>query len=866
MMKRHAVYVFTAVLGLQPLAEAQVRPVYDSGAGALARQLERLQTTASVLHTGAHPDDEDSALIAWHARGENARTAYLSLTRGAGGQNLIGPEQSALLGVIRTEELLQARRLDGARQLFTRAVDYGFSKHRVEAARVWDEDVVLGDMVRALRLFRPDVVVSRWAGTAADGHGHHQFSGYLTPLAVAAAADVTRYPEQVAEGLRPWRVKKTYVAARSLFDGGTVLEIDTGQYDPVAGRSYFEIGMHGRSQQKTQSMGQIEFRGRQISRLRRLDGADTRESSVFDGLDTTIAGIAQHESVERRALRRLLRKLQSSLRQALDDYNALAPHELVPRLADSLGVAREARAVAEDADTQRLLDEKVEELQVAIALAAGVVVDALAGAETVVPGGDLQLAVRVYKPAHVDLEVTEASLVMPPEWRAAAGDGLDNEVAYRRRDAAAYERFFAARAPDDAPPTAPYWLAAPALGAHYDWSGAGTARTLPFEEALLSAVVALEVSGQPVTLKRPFEHRYLDRVRGELRRRVDVVPAATVAPAADLLVVSAAAENRRQSVPLTVSNQTAERLSGTLRVEAPAGWTITLATDQVDIPPHPASVTVPAEIEIPEDAVAGRYTVSPVVNVGGTLYRNAMHVVGYPHVHTHRVYEPGEIAIELVDVRVAPVQVGYVMGSGDLVPAALRNLGVDVAVLDDAYLQSGDLERFDTILVGIRASQARPAFVANNQRLLDFARRGGTLIVQYQQPDYIEKGLAPFEARMERSVRVVDETAAVEVLEPAHPVFTFPNEIVDADFDGWVQERNNYNFTSYDTSNYLPLTESHDPGEAPSTGAMLYAKLGDGQFVYTSYSWFRQLPNGVPGAYRLFANLVSLPMAPVNQQ
>ena len=861
-MNRSALYVLFAVLGVQPLAEAQVRSAYDSGAGALSRQLERLQTTASVLHTGAHPDDEDSALVAWHARGENARTAYLSLTRGAGGQNLIGPEQSALLGVIRTEELLQARRLDGAKQLFTRAVDYGFSKHREEAARVWDENVLLGDMVRALRRFRPDVVVSRFTGTPADGHGHHQFAGYLTPLAVAAAADSTRYPEQLAEGLRPWQVKKVYVAARSALDGGPVLEVDTGQYDPVAGRSYFEIGMHGRSQQKTQSMGQIEFRGRQVSRLRRLDRAPTREVSVFDGLDTSLIGIAEYETAERRGLRRLLRKLQSLLARTLDEYNALAPQALVPLLAEGLSLAREARAVVQDRDAARLLDEKIDELQIAIMLAAGVVVDALAGAETVVPGGDLELAVRVYYPDSAGVKVTAANVDMPAGWRAAAGDGLDNEATYRRRDAAAYERFFRASVPENAEPTAPYWLAAPALGAHYDWSGAGNARNLPFAEPLISAVVTLEVDGQPVTIERPFENRFLDRVRGELRRRIDVVPAAAVAPAADLLVVSTSAADRRQVVPLTVSNQTAERLRGRLRVEAPADWEIALPTDLVDIPPNPASVTVPVEIEIPEDASAGRYTIAPVVSVGDRRYRNAMHAVSYEHIHTHRVYKPGEIAVELVDVRAAPVRVGYVMGSGDLVPAALRKLGVDLSVLDDEYLQSGDLDRFETIVVGIRASQARPAFVANNQRLLDFARRGGALIVQYQQPDYIEKNLAPFAARMEGRVRVVDETAAVEILEPAHPVFTFPNEIVAEDFDGWVQERNNHNFTSYDTSHYVPLTESHDPGEAPSTGAMLYAQLGEGHFVYTSYSWFRQLPNGVPGAYRMFANLISLPKAP----
>ena len=273
---------------------AQVSAIYDQGNNALIRQLERLQTTASVLHTGAHPDDEDSALVAYHARGLNARTAYLSLTRGSGGQNIIGAELSDALGVIRTEELLQARRLDGAQQFFTRANDFGFSKYRTEASRIWPENEILDDMVRTIRMFRPDVVVSRWDGSPSDGHGHHQFAGYLTPLAVEAAADASQFPEQLAQGLQTWEVQKLYVSSRSIPDSSETptLRINTGEYDPIAGKSFFEIGMQGRSQQKTQQMGSLQLLGNQQSLLR-LSGSAfdvlEPEQSVFDGIDTSIS-------------------------------------------------------------------------------------------------------------------------------------------------------------------------------------------------------------------------------------------------------------------------------------------------------------------------------------------------------------------------------------------------------------------------------------------------------------------------------------------------------------------------------------------------------------------------------------------------
>ena len=481
MTSRKSLYV--AAFFLQPmLATAQVPAVYDHGANALSRQLDRLQTTASVMHTGAHPDDEDSPLVAWHARGVNARTAYFSLTRGAGGQNLIGPEQAALLGVIRTEELLQARRLDGAEQFFSRAVDYGFSKHREEAARIWDEDVLLGDMVRAIRRFRPDVIVSRFSGTPADGHGHHQFAGYLTPLAIAAAADSERFVEQFEEGLSPWRTKKLYT--RAGLDADDVVSIDTGVFDPMTGHSYFEIGMQGRSQQKTQSMGQIEFKGAQVYRLQRVNGTGAQETGVFDGLETAITGIAEYEESADRALVRALAELQGTLQRARAAYDPRRPQELIPLLMRARELLESAVSAASSQDALRLLNEKREELEVALMLAAGLRIDVLADAETVEPGGTLRVAVRVYDPAFSEVDVQRASLAAPPGWRidAVSAEKLDNE-SQRRADAPTVEHYFDVTVPHDALHTSPYWLTRSASGFLYDWGDAGDARNLPFAEA-----------------------------------------------------------------------------------------------------------------------------------------------------------------------------------------------------------------------------------------------------------------------------------------------------------------------------------------------------------------------------------------------
>ncbi len=855
--------------GLWLPAAAQVSAIYDQGNNALIRQLERLQTTASVLHTGAHPDDEDSALVAYHARGLNARTAYLSLTRGSGGQNIIGAEQSDALGIVRTEELLQARRLDGALQFFTRANDFGFSKYRTEASRVWPESELLGDMVRSIRMFRPDVVVSRWNGSASDGHGHHQFAGYLTPLAIDAAADASRFPSQIAEGLQSWQVRRLFVSVRSTpnVTDGSILSINTGEYDPVVGKSYFEIGMQGRSQQKTQQMGALELRGAQPSLLQLSSTSfdDSRvEQSVFEGIDTTISGLVRFESSPSPEFTELVLELESVNRALLADFDAFDPGSLISDLVRGLELADMASGAAESPEARRLLDEKVTEFESAIVLAAGVRVDALLETETLVPGSTAAAVIRAFMAVGSPASLLSARINAQENWTVSAvqGQRLANEAGMRRRDSPDAETYFLIQVPAESRPTQPYWLELPRESAAYDWSRAGDSRNMAFAEPILTATAVLQIAGREITVTREVQYRELDRIRGEVRRRIDVVPKVSVESATELVVISTSAEPESVELLLTVRNNSTESIRGTAQFSLPPGWTLEPSFTEFSLEPSPAISTLSFQVTMPDSLKSGDYQLDASAVVDGTVYKQSMQEIAYPHIRTHRTYTQAATEIEVVDVNVADVNVGYLMGSGDLVPQSLRRLGVNVSLLSDSDLSTGDLSKFDVIVVGIRASQTRPAYVANNQRLLDYAEQGGTLVVQYQQPDFVNKNLAPFSVRMDNSVRVVDETAPITMLEPDHPIFSFPNRITAADFEGWVQERNNYNFTSFDREHYVPLTEAHDEGESPSEGAMLYARIGSGHYVYTAYSWFRQLPNGVPGAYRIFANLLSLPKAP----
>jgi LmbE family N-acetylglucosaminyl deacetylase len=555
---------------------AQVRPVYDLGANGLAQMLKRLQTTASAMHTGAHPDDEDSGLLAYLARREMARTSYLSLTRGDGGQNVIGAELFENLGIIRTEELLQARRLDGGQQFFSRAMDFGFSKTRAEAARLWDEKEILGDMVRAIRLFRPLVIISRFAGTHADGHGQHQFAGYLTPLAFKAAADPNQFPEQIKEGLQAWQVKKLYVSQSFSPNNqnAPTLVLNTGEYDTLLGRSYYEIAAEGRSQHKTQEMGVLELRGKHTSGVRLVDTIVSkveRETSVFDGIDTSINGITKLTGETNDAPKNKLDELQKTAKEALEKYEPFAPQKLITVLSKGMRLARETKSLMRNSDAKRLLEQKENEFAQALQMAAGVVVDALSDSEKIVAGDAVKIAVRVFAPENAAVTIKNVSLNVPEGWttKNSLEPSQPENTGFRsRRENALHASFFTVAAHANTRPTQPYWLENPRRNFTFDWKDTD-AENLPFQTPLITAEIKLGIAGEEFIIEKLVQYRFADAVRGEIRRDVNIVPPVSIELESNLVIAPVSDKAKTQKLVVSVTNNAPRETKGTLKFDSP---------------------------------------------------------------------------------------------------------------------------------------------------------------------------------------------------------------------------------------------------------------------------------------------------------
>jgi LmbE family N-acetylglucosaminyl deacetylase len=852
-------WTFALLCALAPWRETsgQVRPVYDYGATGLAQLLKKLNTTKSVMMIGAHPDDEDSGLLAYLARGENARTAYLSLTRGDGGQNIIGSELFESLGVIRTEELLQARRLDGAEQYFTRAFDYGFSKTLAEAKEKWDEKIVLCDAVRAIREFRPLVVVSRFTGTPADGHGQHQFSGYISPLAVKAAAD----SNQCADAGQAWQVKKLYVSQgfRAAQEPG--LKINTGQYDYLLGRSYFEIAMEGRSQHKTQEQGVLELKGEKISGLNLLESVGQKtekETGIFDGIDVSIRGIAQNTGNTQELVGERLAQLQNITEQMTKP--GLEKEKLLPLLAQGWKAASDAEWSTRYPQTKFFLQKKQDEFAEAVKLAAGVQIDALSDQETVVAGENFLATVKVFFPAAENIKVKEITLKNPLGWQSARTEAPNeaNQNAFRRETGNA-NAYFKVTVPSGARLTQPYWLESERNGYLYNWNNREN-QTLPFQPPVVSADVKIEVGGVDITFNQPVQYRFADDIRGEVRRDLNIVPTLSVSLDQKLLIIPQSDRAVTRRVVMLITNNSTRPVSGNVSLNIVGlekiDWQYSVDTRAFNLKTKGEKTAITFDVTIPPKTKAGNYQIYAQAMVGEGLATQEMNTLAYPHIQTHRFYTRAETRAGVLDLKTVPVKIGYIAGSGDRVAELIRQMNLDVQMLGENDLTSGDLSRFDVIVVGIRASQVRPDFVANHQRLLDYVRGGGTLIVQYQLPVY--QSLLPFPAQI--GARVAEENAKVTILDPANPIFNYPNKITDEDFKDWVQERNLNSFSTFD-ANYKPLLEAHDTNEPENKGGLVVAEIGQGKYIYCSYAFFRQLPAGVPGAYRLLANLLSQPKA-----
>ncbi|HSA94100.1 MAG TPA: PIG-L family deacetylase [Terriglobales bacterium] len=839
------------------------RPLsYDSGKAGLEQMLRKLGTTARLMHTTAHPDDEDGGMMTLESRGRGASVLLLTLNRGEGGQNKTSSNLSDELGVLRTLELLASDRYYGVEQRFTRVVDYGFSKSADEAFAKWQgHDVALADMVRVIRTFRPDVLVSRFQGTSRDGHGQHQAAGILSREAFRAAGDPARFPEQIAQGLAPWQPKKFYMDNIRREENPT-LSLETSQRDDVLGKSYVEVAFEGLGRQLSQGAGEWRLTpGPRFANYKLVDSvlpagtSVAEEKDYFAGIDTTLPGLATRlgeEESKARFLRPALIEIEARVKEATtaarSDPGPAAPPllhglEQVRRLIKRVEHAGLSAATKVDILTHLRTKEDQFEGAAALALGLEFALETDSPAAMVTPGETFKLTARTVNRGTRTVEVKQVRLGLPQGWTARASGKASRKIAPGSEAAMEFE----VKVAENADATRPYWR-----------------RRDPEEESVYtlddSALACEPLPPLPIHGTATYA---LEGATGALRtvgaaksgRPLVVVPAFSVLPEPPSAVVVAGKDGATE-VRVGVRNSLEKAVQATLRLEVPDGWSAEPEAQAVSLPAGESSTFI-FRISTP-DRTEGRHEIRAGLESGGRLYTEGFSIVEREDLGASYFYRPALQHIHAVDVKVPEaLKIGYVMGAGDDIPGILRQLGLDVTELTPADVSAGNLARFDTIILGIRAYDVREDVRQANRRLLDYVENGGTLIVQYnsEREDFNSGNYTPYPARVGRG-RVASEEAPVEILAPEDPLFRYPNLIAARDFEGWAQERGLYFMEEWD-QRYQPLLASNDPGEPPLRGGLLRARYGKGTYIFSGYSFFRQLPAGVPGAVRLFVNLLS---------
>ncbi len=866
----------------------------DEGITGLKLGLRQLHTTARLMHTVAHPDDEDGGMLTFEARGHGVTALQLTLNRGEGGQNIIGSDLFDELGIVRTLELLAADRYYGVEQRFTRVADFGFSKTAEETFEKWGgHDIALGDMVRVIRTFRPDVICTRFQGNSRDGHGNHQASGILTREAFRAAADPTRFPEQIREGLQPWQAKKLYMDNVRANEAWNV-QLETSQVDPLLGESYVQFAWKGLQHQLSQGAGNWHLsQGRRTSYYKLIDSvlstapvSDKHEKDFFDGIDTSLPALWFRLGQDRDQnawLRVDLDWIQRTIDDATTAVDKSPPAVTVPLLrglflTKKLIAKVEASQLTaiEKADVLAELRTKQQQFEHAANLSLGLELSAGPGTPDGRPmaeefatssnGPVLGAVITAGKPflmvakfrngSHSLLSLKQLTLDLPPGWKSelfmdkvpdyvAPGQGCS--VMFRvtpPADAQITEAYFHRNDPEtdsiytiDQPQYLTLPLPPPPVSVHVVYA-------LAEREGEMTAVARTPLHDQhgaawsmPLVVVPPFS--------------IHTIPSTQIIAAKPNPVTDLNAQVR----------STADHATGEVRAEVPAGWKLHPNAEPVDFSKqgeHSTDFKV-----LPDGAKEGRYRVSALLQANRRDFKQGYSLVTRPDIGGFFYYQPAVQRASVVDVKVPPgLKVGYIMGAGDDIPAVLRQIGLDVAMLTPQDVATGDLQRFGTIVLGIRAYDTREDVKKNNQRLLDYVKNGGTLLVQYNtQPTEFNAGnYAPYPATLSRN-RVTVEDAPVTLLQPENQAFHYPNQITQSDFAGWVQERGLYFMEPFD-ARYTPLLASNDPGEPPQKGGLLVAKYGNGYYIYTGYAFFRQLPFGVPGAIRLYVNLLSVGHAP----
>jgi len=838
--------------------------------GLLLRQMDGVKR---VLMIGAHPDDEDTSLLTSLARGWGAQTAYLSLTRGDGGQNLIGPELWEGLGVIRTGELEAARALDGGSQFFTRAFDFGYSKTADEALTLWPREQLLADAVWIVRTFRPHVIVSVWSGTPRDGHGQHQASGIIAREVFEAAGDPARFPDQLKRGVEAWTPAKLYQSARRRFGGAAPRDtpdivVEAGAYDPLIGRSHFQLSMESRSQHRSQGMGAPQPAGPRTTGASFVAShVGGEENEMFSGIDTTLVGLTAGMSDGNAAdATAHLEAYRRSLERARDSFG-LDMSAIVPHLAEGLDHLDRALDVSDgSAEFRSALEQKKLIATRAFMAAAGIDFQVRASDDLVVPGQIVEVQAQLWNGGSASLRRPEVQLFggADSDWpvREISVEGLagDGSVAPQTLVTWTYELPI----PDDAAFSRLYFLQEDRQAAMYAWPDAPGSWGLPRDAAIARASLSFAPyqGGAAIAARtetsRPIRYVGVDRAKGQFEKPVLIVPAVSVA-VTPRGVVWPQGQSDARTITVVLRSLADEGSSGEVTLHAPPGWNVSPASQHFDLTSAGAERSVAFEIQPGASVTAGEHVFRATAEVAGHIYDEGFTLIDYEHIERSAMFADAAAGVTMVPVSVREgLRAGYIMGTGDDGPTALRQMGASVALLSEADVRDGAFSDYDVIVLGVRAYETRPDVRAANGQLLDFVRSGGTVVNQYNQYQFSNGGYAPYDLTIGRPApRVADESAAITMLEPGAPVFTTPNRITQTDFDGWVQERGLY-FASEWGDEYVPLLELNDPDEPARHGSLLVAAVGEGVYVYTGLSFFRQWAGRVPGAYRLFANLVSL--------
>jgi len=864
----------------------------QDGASETWQKLLKLKTTASVMHVTAHPDDEHGGVLAKLSRGDGARLALLTLNRGESGDNAIGPQLFDALGLIRTEELLNADRHYGVDQQYhTTVVDYGFSKTLEESISKWGRETVLRDVVRIIRMNRPTIILSRFQGNERDGHGNHQTAGVMAVEGFRAAADPNRYPEQIADGLRPWQAKKVYIGGVRENEDWTV-RIDSGVYDPRLGDSYDNVARYGLSFQRSQNSGRFTpSAGPNYGFYSRMDVKGTKEKSIFDGIPTSIEATVGAAG----------KPIDDAVAKAMAAFTMTDPAAAVLPLVQGLRLTRGAIAGVKDEDAKFILAIKEQQFQDAINSAMGMELTAVAqpagqteptgpGAAFAppalmaapVPGQTFEVRARLANRGGISVatpaassssaKATEDRAAITIEgdrgWQISPGQATGGPNLERHQQATA--RVTVTLADDVSLSTKPYFSRNGLQESRYTLSDP-TQFGKPASTPPLRAVGRYFVDGVPIEIRETVRRREAKLPYGDVLREVRSVPrlAVSVSPANAIIPVGStgvrrSSDDRSTVVVLEVAllHNAESPTTGQIALKMPAGWKSEPSSQPFSF--ARAGERSSYSFKVTPSAVDPKpYQIEAVATAAGKEYREGYELIDHRDLELRYLYRASTTEVRGVNVTtVAALKVGYVMGVGDSVPQGLQQLGVQVTLLGERELASADLSQFDAIMTGTRAYAVREDLKTYNSRLLDYVKAGGNMIVLYNTQELVPNTFAPYPGELPRSAEEVsEEDSPVTILSPAHQAFNWPNKITAADFDGWVEQRGSKFFTKWDSA-YTPMISTFDKNQPPQSGGWLTAKVGSGTWTYFAYALHRQLPYGVAGAYRITANLLALNKKP----